>query len=87
MFTGIFQEFLGWFGFDVKNKRAKFYTDGDKRLITTSMPDIGKYTVEALKIPKARNGCIKVAGATLSFNEYLQKFEEVSGEYQLHCPF
>ncbi|GBC02779.1 hypothetical protein RclHR1_04810010 [Rhizophagus clarus] len=78
-YTGLFQEFLGWFGFDVKNKKATFYTDGDKKLNTTSMPDIGKYVVESLKIQKARNDYIKVAGAILTLNEYLQKFEQVTG--------
>ncbi|CAB4490195.1 unnamed protein product [Rhizophagus irregularis] len=79
IFTGLFQEFLGWFGFDVKNKKATFYADGNKKLHTTSLSDVGKYTVETLKMPEARNAVIKVAGATLSLNEYLQKFEEVSG--------
>ncbi|PKY27222.1 NAD(P)-binding protein, partial [Rhizophagus irregularis] len=81
IFTGLFQEFLGWFGFDVKNKKATFYADGNKKLHTTSLSDVGKYTVETLKMPEARNAVIKVAGATLSLNEYLQKFEEVSGEH------
>ncbi|CAB4494725.1 unnamed protein product [Rhizophagus irregularis] len=30
-------------------------------------------------MPEARNAVIKVAGVTLSLNEYLQKFEEISG--------
>ncbi|CAI2195702.1 10621_t:CDS:2, partial [Funneliformis geosporum] len=34
-----------------------------------------KYTVESLKIPVACNTCIRVADATLSFNELLKKFE------------
>lgn len=79
IYPGLSQEYLSWVGFDVKNKKAKFYTDGDGRLNTTSLADIGKYTVGSLKIPEARNGCIKVAGANLTFNEYLQMFEEISG--------
>ncbi|CAB4421237.1 unnamed protein product [Rhizophagus irregularis] len=79
IFTGLFQEFLGWFGFDVKHKKATFYADGNKKLHTTSLSDVGKYTVETLKMPEARNAVIKVAGVTLSLNEYLQKFEEISG--------
>ncbi|CAG8721282.1 uncharacterized protein OCT59_020075 [Rhizophagus irregularis] len=79
IYNGLFQEFLGWIGFDVKNKKATFYADGNKKLHTTSLSDVGKYTVETLKMPEARNSFIKVAGVTLSLNEYLQKFEEISG--------
>ncbi|PKK64522.1 NAD(P)-binding protein [Rhizophagus irregularis] len=80
IYNGLFQEFLGWIGFDVKNKKATFYADGNKKLHTTSLSDVGKYTIETLKMPEARNSFIKVAGVTLSLNEYLQKFEEISGE-------
>ncbi|CAB4397138.1 unnamed protein product [Rhizophagus irregularis] len=79
IYNGLFQEFLGWIGFDVKNKKATFYADGNKKLHTTSLSDVGKYTIETLKMPEARNSFIKVAGVTLSLNEYLQKFEEISG--------
>ncbi|CAB4385590.1 unnamed protein product [Rhizophagus irregularis] len=79
IFNGLFQEYLSFIGFDAKNKKATFYADGNKKLHTTSLSDVGKYTVETLKMPEARNAVIKVAGATLSLNEYLQKFEEVSG--------
>ena len=51
------------------------------RIFITSLSDIGKYTVETLKIPEARNAHIRVIGAYLTLNEYLQKFEEVSGEH------
>ncbi|PKC69798.1 NAD(P)-binding protein [Rhizophagus irregularis] len=81
IFNGLFQEYLSFIGFDAKNKKATFYADGNKKLHTTSLSDVGKYTVETLKMPEARNAVIKVAGATLSLNEYLQKFEEVSGEH------
>ncbi|GBB86963.1 hypothetical protein RclHR1_13400004 [Rhizophagus clarus] len=77
--TGLFQEFLGSFGFNVKNKKAKFYGDGNTRIPTTSLPDVGKYTVETLKIPEARNAHIRVTGSNLTLNEYLQKFEKASG--------
>jgi hypothetical protein len=80
IYNGLFQEYLSWIGFDIKNKKATLYADGNKKLHTTSLSDIGKYTVETLKIPEARNAYIKVAGASLSLNEYLQKFEEVTGE-------
>ncbi|CAB4426685.1 unnamed protein product [Rhizophagus irregularis] len=77
--TGLFQEFFGWFGYDVKNKKAKFYGDGNTKIPSTSLSDIGKYTVETLKIPEARNAHIRVIGAYLTLNEYLQKFEEATG--------
>jgi len=77
----LFQEYFSWIGFDVKNKKATFYGDGNTKLPTTTLPDIGKYTVETLKIPEARNGTIRVAGATLTLDEYLQKFEEATGEF------
>ncbi|CAG8606789.1 10576_t:CDS:2, partial [Acaulospora morrowiae] len=79
IYNGLFQEYLGWIGFDVKNKSVKFYVDGNTKLVSTSMADIGKYTVESLKIPEARNAHIRVAGAILTLDEYLQKFEEASG--------
>ncbi|GBC02778.1 hypothetical protein RclHR1_04810009 [Rhizophagus clarus] len=79
IFNGLFQEFLSWIGFDVKNKKATFYADGNKKLHTTSLADVGRYTVETLKMPEARNAVIKVAGATMSLNEYLQEFEKITG--------
>jgi len=77
--NGLFQEYLAWLAFDIKNKKATFYADGNKKIHTTSLSDVGKFTVESLKIPEARNAHIKVAGVSLSLNEYLQKFEEVTG--------
>jgi hypothetical protein len=50
--NGIFQEYLSWIGFDVKNKKATLYADGSKKLYTTSLSDVGKYTVETLKCQK-----------------------------------
>jgi hypothetical protein len=68
-------------GYDIENKKATFFGDGNTKLYTTSLSDIGKYTVESLKIPEARNAHINVAGATLSLNEYLKMFEEITGKY------
>ncbi|PKY21213.1 NAD(P)-binding protein [Rhizophagus irregularis] len=79
IYVGLFQEYFGWLGYDIKNKKATFYDDGSKIFPTTSLHDIGKYTVETLKIPEARNGHINVAGANLSLNEYLEIFEKVTG--------
>jgi len=81
IYTGLFQEYIGFIGFDIKNKKAKFYGDGSKKLSATALVDVGKYTVGSLKIPEARNAHIRVAGDTLTFNEILRKFEEASGEY------
>ena len=55
--------------------------DGNTTIASTALPDIGKYTVESLKIPEARNAPIRVAGTILSLNELLEKFEEASGKY------
>ncbi|CAG8454470.1 5917_t:CDS:2 [Diversispora eburnea] len=77
--TGLFQEFVEMLGFDVKNKTATFYVDGNSKIYSTSLADIGKYTVESLKLPEARNATIRVAGSTETFNEILQMFEEATG--------
>ncbi|RHZ75220.1 hypothetical protein Glove_216g36 [Diversispora epigaea] len=79
IFTGVFHEFIEVIGFDAKNKTATFYVDSSSKVHTTSLADIGKYTVESLKLPEARNATIRVAGSTDSFKEILQKFEEVTG--------
>ncbi|CAG8577710.1 12741_t:CDS:2 [Funneliformis caledonium] len=79
--NGVFSEYLDFIGFDVKNKKVTFMTDRDLKISATSLHDVGKYTVESLKIPDARNAYIRVAADTLSFNELLKKFEEASGEY------
>ncbi|CAB4405030.1 unnamed protein product [Rhizophagus irregularis] len=79
IYNGVFQEFLGWAGFDVKKKEATFFVDENEIISTTSLSDIAKYTVESLKVPEARNGAIRVAGAALTLKEYLQKFEEATG--------
>ncbi|CAG8783028.1 31615_t:CDS:2, partial [Racocetra persica] len=63
----------------IKNKKAKFFADGNTKVVTTALSDVGKYTVESLKLPAARNGIIKVAGCVLTLNELVQKFEEVTG--------
>ena len=76
---GLFAEYLGGFAFDVKNKTAKFYADGSTELAVISLPDIGKYTAESLKIEECRNTTIRVAGSRFSLNEILEKFEEATG--------
>ncbi|CAG8457997.1 5348_t:CDS:2 [Cetraspora pellucida] len=78
IFNGIFYEFLKTFGFDAKNKKATFYVNDDAKIRIISLADAGRYIAESLKIPEARNGIIRV-GLTLTLNELLQKFEEVSG--------
>ncbi|CAG8772586.1 5103_t:CDS:2 [Cetraspora pellucida] len=77
--TGLFQEYFGTLGFDHKNKKAKLYADGNTKIANTSLPDIGKYTVESLKLPEARNGTIRVSAPVLTLNELLQKYEEITG--------
>ena len=80
IYTGIFTESLGLLGFDIKEKKAKFYGDGNSKIIITSISDIAKYTVETLKIPEARNASIKVSSAIVSLNELLEMFEKATGE-------
>ncbi|CAG8474446.1 5832_t:CDS:2 [Scutellospora calospora] len=77
--TGLFQEYIGILGFDHKNKKATFYADSNTKIATTALSDIGKYTVESLKLPEARNGTIRVAGSVLTLNELLKKYEEITG--------
>jgi len=79
IYVGLFQEFLTWFGFDVKNKKATFYGDKNSKLYTTSFSDVAKYTVESLKLPESRNATIRVSGAVLTLDEILKKFEEATG--------
>ncbi|CAG8733364.1 5275_t:CDS:2, partial [Racocetra fulgida] len=78
IYTGLFTEYLESFGFDIKNKKATFLADGNTKIYTTTLADIGKYTVESLKVPEARNGNIGVYGTILTYNEMLQKFEEAT---------
>ena len=77
--NGLFAEYLGGFAFNVKDKKAKFYTDGSTELAVISLPDIGKYTAESLKLEESRNATIRVAGSRFSLNEILEKFEEATG--------
>ncbi|CAG8533472.1 10495_t:CDS:2 [Paraglomus occultum] len=76
---GLFAEYLGWCGFDVKNKTAKFYVDPDTTVAVTCMSDIGKYAAESLKLEACRNASIKVAGSRYSLKEILKLFEEATG--------
>ncbi|CAG8586840.1 12332_t:CDS:2 [Racocetra fulgida] len=80
---GLFQEYLWVLGFDHKNKKANLFADGNTKVVTTALSDVGKYTVESLKLPAARNGIIRVAGCVLTLNELVQKFEEVTVSYDL----
>ncbi|CAG8583395.1 8454_t:CDS:2 [Paraglomus occultum] len=77
--TGTFAEYLGWVGFDIKNKTAKFYVDGTSALAVTSLSDIGKYTAETLKLEESRNATIRIAGSMFPLNEILKLFEEATG--------
>ena len=77
---GLASEYLGTVGFDVKNKTAKFYVDGDTILSTIYLADIGKYTAESLKMEESRNATLKVAGSRFSLNQILEKLEEATGK-------
>ncbi|RHZ85915.1 hypothetical protein Glove_58g48 [Diversispora epigaea] len=78
IYTGVFHSYLHYFGFDIENKTALFYVDGNSKIAITSLADIGKYTVESLKLPEARNATIRVAGSTVTFNELLQMLEKAT---------
>ena len=77
---GLASEYIGTVGFDVKNKTAKFYADGDTILSTIYLADIGKYTAESLKMEESRNATLKLAGSRFSLNQILEKFEEATGK-------
>ncbi|RHZ64781.1 hypothetical protein Glove_320g120 [Diversispora epigaea] len=79
IFNGFFFDCLQYLGFDLKNKTVQFYADPNSKVQVTSLEDVGKYTVESLKLPEARNATIRVAGSTVTFNEILQMFEEATG--------
>ncbi|CAG8452875.1 4387_t:CDS:2 [Paraglomus occultum] len=81
---GMFSEYLGSVGFDVKNKTAKFYADGDTILATIYLADVGKYTAESLKIEASRNATLKLASSRFSLNQIVKKLEEATGsEWQV----
>ncbi|CAG8744903.1 9248_t:CDS:2, partial [Cetraspora pellucida] len=75
---GLFHEYLHILGLDYKNKKAKFYVDGNTKVACTALLNIGKYIVESLKLPEAHNGTIRVAGSILTLKELLQKYEEIT---------
>ncbi|CAB4382958.1 unnamed protein product [Rhizophagus irregularis] len=82
IYFGLLQEHILRCRFDIKEKKATFYDDVSKKIPTTSFSDFGKYTVESLKTPEARNSEITVSGANMSLNEYIDIFEKVSGEFK-----
>ncbi|CAB5394628.1 unnamed protein product [Rhizophagus irregularis] len=79
IYFGVLQEEIFLCGFDIEEKKATFFGDGSKKIPTTSFSDFGKYIVESLRMPEARNSEITVAGANMSPFEYLEIFEKVTG--------
>ena len=78
--NGLFTAYLGWLAFDIQNKTATFYADGNTVVAATSLSDIGKFTAESLKLEESRNATLRVAGSRLSLNEILEKFEQATGK-------
>ncbi|OCL13192.1 isoflavone reductase family protein [Glonium stellatum] len=67
--------------FDVKAKRAVLLGDADGKISFTTMPDVGKLLVAALKRPEAtRNRALKVNSFTSTPNAILAEFERQTGQ-------
>ena len=73
-------------GFDVKARRTWLLGDGNGKVSFTTMPDVGKLLVAALKHPDAsRNATLKVNSFTATPNEILAEFEKQTGEkWEVH---
>ncbi|KAI0153157.1 NAD(P)-binding protein [Xylariaceae sp. FL1272] len=67
-------------GYDVKEKKAVVIGDGEGRVGLTTMPDVGKLVVAALRHPKESEGKIlKVQSFVVTPNQILKEFEQQTG--------
>jgi nucleoside-diphosphate-sugar epimerase len=74
--------------FDVKRKRAVVFGDGNGRISLTTMRDVGKLVVAALKHPDAaRNRALKVNSFTATPKEIIQEFERQTGGEQWNVTY
>ncbi|KAH7025716.1 NmrA-like family protein [Microdochium trichocladiopsis] len=76
-------------GYDVAGKRAVVVGDGEGKVGFTSMPDVGKFVVAALRHPEAAYGkALKVQSLVTTPNAILQEFEkQTSSKWQVeHTP-
>ncbi len=66
--------------FDVKRKRAVLLGDGERRISLTTMRDVGKLVVAALKHPEAaKNRALRVNSFTATPREIVAEFEKQTG--------
>lgn len=67
--------------FDVKRKRAVILGDGEGKISLTTMRDVGKLVVAALKHPDAtKNKALKVNSFTTTPKEIVAEYEKQTGE-------
>lgn len=67
-------------GFDPESKKAVVVGSGDGKVGFTSMPDVGKFVVAALRHPEASQGrALKVQSFAVSPNAILNEFEKQTG--------
>ncbi|KAK4501736.1 hypothetical protein PRZ48_007545 [Zasmidium cellare] len=84
--TGIFTEWTLMFGWDHEKKSAVVYGDPKKRIGSTSIPDIARYTVDSLLIPfKADDNAfpnrrtLRVQGGSKPYGELVADLEAARG--------
>ncbi|VUC34647.1 unnamed protein product [Clonostachys rosea] len=67
-------------GFDIKAKKAVFVDDGEGKIGFTTMPDVGKALVAALRHPEASfNKALKVQSFVVTPKQILAEFEKQVG--------
>ncbi|EED17246.1 conserved hypothetical protein [Talaromyces stipitatus ATCC 10500] len=80
--TGPFFELAmaGFMGFDIPNRKATIYNDGEGSWSTTTLPSIGIALKNSLiEFEKTANRYIYVASFTVKQNEVLKALEKVTG--------
>ncbi len=66
--------------FDVKRRRAVLFGDGAGRISLTTMHDVGRFVVAALKRPDAaKNRALKVNSFTTTPKDIVREFEKQTG--------
>ena len=66
--------------FNIMTKRAVIFGSGDNKISLTTMRDVGKLVVAALKHPEAsKNRALKVNSFTATPNELVAEFEKQTG--------
>ncbi|KAF4977279.1 hypothetical protein FZEAL_6167 [Fusarium zealandicum] len=67
-------------GFDIKNKKAVLIDNGEGKIGFTTMPDVGKAMVAALRHPEASfNKALKVQSFVVTSKQILTEFEKQTG--------